>query len=470
MLCSKRIATIGLKSPLSRPSFVKSFVNSRSIHSFVRAQTKSHCNNKPKVYFQQRCHFSNKKNLGNELSFLVLRLAVRGFGQFVGYLWRSGQLRQLPLKKLLLYFGIPIAIGGGYVYYNSERVPYSNRLHFLWLDRDTELELSALGKEEIFEKEKGKFLSEKEEIYRVTKNIVDSLLRVCEEDKILTSREREQFSLHIIQSKIPNAFVLPDGTIFVYTGILPIAETEGGLACILGHEISHALAHHASEKIGITRLLILLYEFLRGLTDMHRSYTQIFFELIAVTMFQVGLPLAHSRAMEGEADRVGVKLAARAGFDPAQAAAVWERMMTAEHVIEQNQTTTQAVPEEHGGSALTTTQRLSELLSTHPCHERRIAELQAYAQVVRTDYDHAVDHLRVENLPVPHSKRYLPYPGVKQRAHTPFDYDYGWDERDLQSALLASHSASLMIGTQGEQIQSFLQKIGRSHVPWGGDH
>ncbi len=71
---------------------------------------------------------------------------------------------------------------------------------------------------------------------------------------------------------------------------------------------------------------------------------------------------------------------------------------------------------------------------------------------------------------MPQSMRYLPYEGVKKREESPFDYDYGWDDRDFQSALVAQRCSALMSGTQGQQIEDFLKSIGRSKVPWGGGH
>ena len=543
----------------------------------------------------------SRKDSANEvygqITFFFLRAVARILGQGVSYAYRSGLYKQIPVKKLLMVLATPFVAGGAFFLVNSERVPYSDRLHYVWLDEEEELDLSEQNRRIILHEEQDRILPKEEEIYKVTWRIVNDMLDVCEEDGIISRQRRNGFNLNIIKSKIPNAFVLPDGSIFVYTGLLPIAETEAGLACVLGHEISHSLARHSSEKIGIVKALILLFEFVRGLSDHDRTFTAIFVEFLAGTIFQIGIPFAHSRAMEKEADRIGMKLAARAGYDPNQAAALWERMIASEekpkilkqkkkeeedrgwkdepapwensvlgwlgfgkthshnhnhshkHTASTEQTkstpassltpapvaaattasssgtttfptvaataapsapvatpstavvtnetpsptatpsnstkvsTTPAVASVVASassnsivSAATSTQdmtmedRFKELLSTHPCHARRVEDLQAYVSQVQEDFNHKIDILRLSGRPVPQSMRYLPYEGVKKREESPFDYDYGWDDRDFQSALVAQRCSALMSGTQGQQIEDFLKSIGRSKVPWGGGH
>ena len=86
-------------------------------------------------------------------------------------------------------------------------------------------------------------LAENHTTTRAVAHICNNLLDICKAENILSPNFK--FKVYVIDSPVVNAFVLPNGTIFVYTGILPVAETEASLACILGHEISHALAHHS---------------------------------------------------------------------------------------------------------------------------------------------------------------------------------------------------------------------------------
>ncbi|KZT52788.1 hypothetical protein CALCODRAFT_76962 [Calocera cornea HHB12733] len=116
----------------------------------------------------------------------------------------------------------------------------------------------------------------------------------------------------------PNAFVLPGKKIFVFTGILPIAGDDAGLATVLGHEIAHQVVRHGAERMSQMKALMILgwiIDFAIGIdVGITRS---------ALTLF---LQLPNSRAQESEADRIGLRLMAQACFDPREASQVWVRM------------------------------------------------------------------------------------------------------------------------------------------------
>ena len=124
--------------------------------------------------------------------------------------------------------------------------------------------------------------------------------------------------------KTVNAFVLPGGKIGVYTGIFPVAQTEAGMAIILGHEMGHAIARHAAERLshqlGAQLVGTVLAAGIQG--SAYGDTIMAAFGLGA----QVGVLLPYSRLQEEEADRIGLVLAAQAGYDPRVAVGVWERM------------------------------------------------------------------------------------------------------------------------------------------------
>src|SRR5919106_273731 len=128
----------------------------------------------------------------------------------------------------------------------------------------------------------------------------------------------------IKDDKTINAFVLPGGKIAVYTGIFPIAQTEAGMAIILGHEMGHAIARHAGERVsqqlGAQLVGTALAVGIQG--SPYGSMIMAAYGLGA----QVGVLLPYSRTQEEEADEIGLVLAARAGYDPSVAIGVWERM------------------------------------------------------------------------------------------------------------------------------------------------
>ena len=139
-----------------------------------------------------------------------------------------------------------------------------------------------------------------------------------------------------------NAFALPGGKMAVYTGILPICQSEAGLAVVMGHEIGHVVAQHGTERMSRSMPL----EVALGMIDAG-EYAQ-----LAAGGIDLLLNRPHGRSQESESDHIGLIYMARAGYDPREAVAFWQRM---------NDLSSGAPP---------------EFLSTHPSHERRIQDLQ----------------------------------------------------------------------------------------------
>src|SRR5262249_12287130 len=152
-----------------------------------------------------------------------------------------------------------------------------------------------------------------------------------------------------------NAFCLPGGKIVVYTGILPVAETDAGLATVLGHEISHALAHHGAERMAQQRMVQIGELAATGsLNDMDPQRRMAVLRAINAGA-QFGI-LRYSRKHESEADHMGLLLMAAAGYDPHEAIKFWERM------------------EKVSAGA----RKPPEFMSTHPSHQTRIADLHRW--------------------------------------------------------------------------------------------
>jgi metalloendopeptidase OMA1, mitochondrial len=121
-----------------------------------------------------------------------------------------------------------------------------------------------------------------------------------------------------------NAFVIPGGKVFVYSGILPIAKNDDGLAAILGHEISHNLAQHAAENM--SRYVLLepvrwVFIFLD-----YAGYTGGIGRFIGDILMDLGMMRPASRRQESEADYIGLLMMAKSCYDPNEAVKVWERM------------------------------------------------------------------------------------------------------------------------------------------------
>ncbi|KAI1297037.1 hypothetical protein EDD11_007247 [Mortierella claussenii] len=134
--------------------------------------------------------------------------------------------------------------------------------------------------------------------------------------------ENLEWEFHVIDDPEKNAFVLPGGKVFVFTGILPIAANEAGLATVLGHEIAHQLARHSAEKLSFAKIVIFASVIFAWAFD--PSY------MIQRLVMDLGMMLPFSRKCESEADRMGLQLMAQACFDPRESVKMWSRMAASE--------------------------------------------------------------------------------------------------------------------------------------------
>jgi predicted Zn-dependent protease len=127
---------------------------------------------------------------------------------------------------------------------------------------------------------------------------------------------------------VPNAFCLPNGRIAIYTGILPITQTEDGLAAVMGHEVAHATMRHGGKRMTqgmLTNAAMAAVDAGLGIAEMDTSTRGTVMSVIGAGA-QYGVLLPYSREHETEADVEGIRFAIRAGYDPNAAPALWERM------------------------------------------------------------------------------------------------------------------------------------------------
>lgn len=155
----------------------------------------------------------------------------------------------------------------------------------------------------------------------------------------------------LVDSKDVNAWCMPGGKIVFYTGILPITKDEAGMACVMGHEVAHALLNHGQQRMSAGMLQQLGAGAVGAAVGNKSAQTQqLWMTAYGATTQYAGM-LPFSRNHESEADEIGLKLMAIAGYNPEVSVAFWQRM---------SQT---------GGNAP------AEFMSTHPSHDTRIANL-----------------------------------------------------------------------------------------------
>ena len=226
-----------------------------------------------------------------------------------------------------------------------QTVPITGRSQLLALPEATETQIGLSAYQEIL---KGARLSTdravNEQVSRVGRRIADA-----------TERRDYQWEFKVIDDKQVNAFCLPGGKIGVYTGILPVTRDDAGLAAVLGHEVSHAIARHSGERVTqslIAQGLVTAGTIaLVGRDSAIAPAAQLGFMALAT-----GGLLYYGRAQESEADHLGLIYMAKAGYHPSAARDLWVRM----------------------GQASGGKQRMPEFLSTHPSPETRIQQIDGW--------------------------------------------------------------------------------------------
>ena len=171
-----------------------------------------------------------------------------------------------------------------------------------------------------------------------------------------------KWEVNVINSDELNAFCMPGGKIAFYSGLIrKLNLSDNEIAVVMGHEISHALREHSREQVSqaiAAQATIGVGAALLGLGGGSADLANTAYEALIATRF--------SRVDESEADRIGLELTARAGYDPRAAISLWQKMIKA------NQ----------GG-------RPPEFLSTHPAETNRIQQIESLLPTVLPLYEAA---------------------------------------------------------------------------------
>lgn len=206
-------------------------------------------------------------------------------------------------------------VGGAIYIYNLEEVPVSGRKRFNIISPVLEEQIAEGRYKQMKQNHNGRILPESDNRVKQIRKVLDSLIPS-------SGMADKDWTVDVIDSEETNAFVIPGRHVFVFTGILPVCQTEDGLATVLGHEIGHAVANHIAE--GMTRSFVLLaaalcLELVAGLDG---SISRLLLSLV--------FERPHSRMQESEADYLGLMMMSQSCHDPAEAIEFWRRMQEAE--------------------------------------------------------------------------------------------------------------------------------------------
>ncbi|XP_030852016.1 metalloendopeptidase OMA1, mitochondrial-like isoform X1 [Strongylocentrotus purpuratus] len=243
-----------------------------------------------------------------------------------------------------------LGFGIGYYYYHIEYTPLTNRPRFILFNKT---QFEKIVEEEYkmhCETYKDSFVPTDHKIYGIISGIVMQLIKANQD---VSQIRNQTWTIHVVDQNIKNAFVLPNGHIFVFTGILQATDNIEQLGTVLAHEMAHVVLNHSAEMASFFEffdlfmivVLTVLWAFLPndGVALVATWFKQKVVELL--------LHMPYSRSLETEADEVGLMLAAKSCIDVRECKAFWEAMDVAQ--------ISTGEPEP------------LEFLSTHPSHQRR---------------------------------------------------------------------------------------------------
>ncbi len=175
--------------------------------------------------------------------------------------------------------------------------------------------------------------------------------------------KKYNWEFNLVEDKQVNAWCMPGGKVVVYTGIMPVARDDAGLAVVMGHEIAHAIAEHGNERMSQGLLAQLGGTALStALATQPDATRQLWMSVYGVGA-QYGALMPYGRMQESEADHLGLVFMTMAGYDPNAAVGFWERMAA-----------------QKGGKSP------PEFLSTHPADATRIANIKRLIPEVLAKY------------------------------------------------------------------------------------
>jgi metalloendopeptidase OMA1, mitochondrial len=284
-----------------------------------------------------------------------------------GYSPRGG-IRLLPILIAVVLIGITFARG-------CQQGPFG-RKQLVGMGPEQESKLGAQAYSQVLSQS---HVSADARTTDVVRKLAEELVTASRDPEFVRQTDLKppdfKWECNVVESKEVNAFCLPGGKIVVYTGILPVAQTENALAAVMGHEIGHALAHHGAERMAQQQVVQIAEGAAAGaFSDMDPQRQQQVLAMMGMGS-KFGVLLPFSRKHESEADRIGLLLMAASGRDPHAAIDFWKRMA-----------------QMNKGQPM-------EFMSTHPSHERRIADLEAHMDEAMALYDRAPQKIPDQPLP-----------------------------------------------------------------------
>ena len=244
--------------------------------------------------------------------------------------------------------------------YGCRTTPITHRRQVLLVPESQEIQMGVTAYDDVKTKNK---ISTNAKYKEVVDRVGQRLAQAAASQKLGTNF---QWEFVVIADQTQNAFCLPGGKVAFYEGILPVCQNEAGVAVVMSHEISHALARHGGERMSQQLEVQGAGKILQAVTKKAAPDKEEIFLTVYNAGAKYGFVLPYSRKHESEADEMGIHLLAEAGYDPNEAPKFWERFAAS-----------------HKGATP------QEFLSTHPSDDRRAAALRALLPKALEEYEAA---------------------------------------------------------------------------------
>ncbi|GAB7360251.1 hypothetical protein MBLNU230_g8011t1 [Neophaeotheca triangularis] len=290
---------------------------------------------------QQRCYSPSQPNQRQAFNYRRFQAS-------------SSLLRRWAARPTAYYeAGAAGIVVAGFVVFNTEHVPVSHRRRFNIISPEYEASQGESLYKQTMQEYQQQILPANHPKHRMVQRVLDRLIPH-------SGLDGERWEVHVIDSPEKNAFVIPGGKVFVFSGIMDVCRGDDGMAAVLGHEIAHNVAHHSAERLSrVIPLLVLAYlgSFALGIDAGFGS-----------TIVDLAFLRPGSRSQESEADYIGLLMMAESCYDPEAAAALWARMEKEEH----------AAP--------------PQFLSTHPSNHNRLQKIGEWMDEAKAKQQDAECH------------------------------------------------------------------------------
>jgi predicted Zn-dependent protease len=256
------------------------------------------------------------------------------------------------MKKLTL-MGIAVAI---LMTYACSTVPLSGRNRISFVNESEMQTAAAQSYNTLLKDPQTKVLNNADatRIKNIGRKIATAVTNYMNANGYAAQIQGFNWEFNLIDSKEVNAWCMPGGKVAVYSGILPVAKDDAGLATVMGHEIAHAVAQHSSERASKAAVAQGVGGLIGAATGNKSATTQNVINQVYGIGAQGFYLLPNSRTQELEADHLGLIFMSMAGYNPSNAVSFWQRM----------------------ASVSESSQKPPEFLSTHPADATRIAQIQ----------------------------------------------------------------------------------------------